>query len=264
MLRELPMIDDPRISLGHISTFSTCHLTNSVWALARLNLHSSSLYDAVAMALIPRMRNVADKGLAELAAVYTRRAVRAVTHAKHAMPLAIAKQLEQRIARGRIVPNALSEILWALWTATLVEGAEWHALKAHTRALLSAGEGAMPVPILHDSHALPAVLEDLSKPHGLSIDNLHVTLDEEKLDVSVSSSQAVHDALKKTVLSLGNLPFAVRLPTLSLSLQDPFFSVTYSSSLHTNDLILMLQITLMACIHLCSGHPQDHGFCQQL
>jgi hypothetical protein len=212
------MVDDPRIARGHISTFPPQHLSNLVWAVARLNLHSGSLYDATAMLLLPQMDNLADKGLAELANVYTRRAVQATTHAKYAMPLATAKQVEKRVSQGRIIPNALSETLWALWTASLVEGTEGHVIEAaHARALLHAGAGAQPVPVLQDSGAQPRLLEDLTSRFGLDLKDLAVVSDGVKLEVANATHLAVCGALKSVVSAIGTLPVAVRLPALKTS-----------------------------------------------
>jgi hypothetical protein len=118
MLRRLPNIPDERIARGHLATFETRQLCATIWAFGRLGLHSRALYEAAALKLLRRRHEVADKGLVELADVFSQSAVQTLTQSHSAVLYMVATEAATRVRQASFVPNALAQVLWALWSAS--------------------------------------------------------------------------------------------------------------------------------------------------
>ena len=209
MLRPLPLVDDPRVAHGHISSFTTRQLTNTLWAFARLELHSAALYDAGAMALLPQMRAVADKGLVELAATYTSPAVKRVTMAQRAMPLAVAMAVSSRVHRGQIVPNALAEACWLLWTDAHGPASPQKCPAARDyRRMLSAAAG---VSRACSSEAAPALGQDSELPVRVDTSQLQHSASAASLERLSATDTTVREAMSQIMTTFATISAVVRL-----------------------------------------------------
>lgn len=122
MVRPLPLVSDDRIARGHLSTFSLSQLTMSLWALARLRLHSAALYSGASMHLMRCRAQLSDKALSELAATFTVPAVHAASAGSAAVLAMVADVTRVRVSRGRLIPDVLAEVLWNMWQLHLHSG----------------------------------------------------------------------------------------------------------------------------------------------
>jgi hypothetical protein len=200
MLRKPPPISDIRITRGHITSFTPRHLTNTLWALARLGLHSGALYNAAAIQLLYHHDAIADKGLAELVTTFAQPPVQAVSCAFRAVLRMAALETQKRVQRGSFVPNALAEVFWGLWKVHLRNGET--KVGGLAARVLRAGAGRKEVALRHErldmdkeSEALDAIEGDMVK--------------EKVLNVSISEANLA-DKVPQLVLSLANLTEQVR------------------------------------------------------
>ena len=226
MLRPIPNIPDERVARGHIDTFEPRQLCTTLWALAKLGLHSSELYAAAAPLLMRMRRDIGDKGLAELAATYTRPAVQTATNTHRAVLLMVARATAERVQAGSMVPSALGETLWDLWRcqAHSNDGSNGTArLSDDMRLVLRAGVEQR---------------DDATGPQGLlaldagAAGSMLAEADDQVLQLNVTDA-VLADAVRSIVQALADLSESVRR-FCKLPLSDRSCSVfaTHSACSH--------------------------------